>query len=151
MFETELLWNSGPSFTFLFTGARCGFHGWYPTLYVIVSCFIATHYRTAESVPQFLEADEEYTLCPWRSPKKMKIKGCEVGWPWRDRIRDAVMSVDEAVLRRVWGEIAFRWDVCCIVSGSHIEHPRTKTWMLGHCCGVIRFPICDPNQNLHAF
>jgi hypothetical protein len=38
-----------------------------------------------------------------------------------NRIRDAVMSLDEDMLRRVWDEIAFRWDVCRITRGYVIE------------------------------
>jgi hypothetical protein len=44
----------------------------------------------------------------------------------RERIRDAVMSVDEDILRRVWDEIAFSCGVSRIARGSHIEHLWTK-------------------------
>jgi hypothetical protein len=50
------------------------------------------------------------------------------------------------MLHTVWDETAFRWDICHITCGSHIEHLRTKTVMLGHCCGAIYFPICDFNK-----
>lgn len=40
----------------------------------------------------------------------------------RARIRDAVMSVDENKLRRVWDEISFRWGVSHIARGSHTEY-----------------------------
>jgi hypothetical protein len=41
----------------------------------------------------------------------------------RDRIHDAGMSVDEDMLRRVWEDVAFKWEVCRITRGSHIVHP----------------------------
>jgi hypothetical protein len=44
----------------------------------------------------------------------------------QERIRDAVMRVDEDMLRRAWDEIAFRWDVYRASSGSHIKHLLTK-------------------------
>jgi hypothetical protein len=38
------------------------------------------------------------------------------------QICDAVISVDEAMLRRVWDEISFRWDIHLIANGSLIDH-----------------------------
>jgi hypothetical protein len=69
----------------------------------------------------------------------------------RGRIRDAVMSVNEDMLCRVWYETAFRWDVCRITRGSHIERLWTTTWMSSHCCGAIRFLTCGLNKKLKAF
>jgi hypothetical protein len=40
----------------------------------------------------------------------------------RDRIVTAVASVDRGMLQRVWDEISYRWDICCVSQGSHIEH-----------------------------
>jgi hypothetical protein len=77
---------------------------------------------------------------------EIKMRRREVGGLWRDRIRDAVTSVDKDMLRTVWHETAFRWDMCCITIGSRIEYLRTKAWMLGYCCGAISFPICDLNK-----
>jgi hypothetical protein len=49
-----------------------------------------------------------------------KTSGCEVGWPWWDRIRDMVMSV-EGFPCRIWDKIAFRGGVCCFTHGNRIE------------------------------
>jgi hypothetical protein len=58
----------------------------------------------------------------------------------------AVMSVDEDKLSRVKDEIEFRWDVC----RHHLWKPRwahIKDRLLGHCCGTIRFPVCEFNKS----
>lgn len=39
----------------------------------------------------------------------------------RNRISAAVAEVTPDLLERVWREIDFRWDVCRITNGSHIE------------------------------
>lgn len=40
----------------------------------------------------------------------------------RARIYAAVEQVTPEMLVRVWEEIDYRWDVCRITNGSHIEH-----------------------------
>jgi hypothetical protein len=40
----------------------------------------------------------------------------------RQWIRDAVDSVDQDMLARVWQELYYHVDVCCVTGGAHIEH-----------------------------
>ena len=40
----------------------------------------------------------------------------------RDRITAAVALIDRDMLTRVWNELDYRIDVCCISQGGHIEH-----------------------------
>jgi hypothetical protein len=47
----------------------------------------------------------------------------------RDRIRDAVKSVDEDILRKAWDETAFRWDVCLIIMCQFIQ--KLLEWIWG--------------------
>ncbi|PSN47688.1 hypothetical protein C0J52_20365 [Blattella germanica] len=39
----------------------------------------------------------------------------------RHRIAAAVQQVTPDMLQRVWQEIDFRWDVCRMTNGAHIE------------------------------
>jgi hypothetical protein len=64
------------------------------------------------------------------------------------RIRGAIMNFDEKMLRRIWDDVAFTWDLGCIARASHIEHLWTEAWMFGHCCGAVRFPTCEMNKEL---
>ncbi len=38
------------------------------------------------------------------------------------RISDAVATIDDAMLGRVWQEFGFRLGVGCVTDGAHIEH-----------------------------
>jgi hypothetical protein len=38
----------------------------------------------------------------------------------KERIRTAHALMDEEFLAKVWQEVEFRWDVCCMTGGSHI-------------------------------
>ena len=38
------------------------------------------------------------------------------------RITEAVATIDNAMLGRVWQEFDYRLDVCRVTSGAHIEH-----------------------------
>lgn len=38
------------------------------------------------------------------------------------RITEAVATIDNAVLQRVWQELDYWLDVCRVTSGAHIEH-----------------------------
>jgi hypothetical protein len=40
----------------------------------------------------------------------------------RQRIRDAVDSIDQDMLARVWQELDYRVDLCRVTGGAHIEH-----------------------------
>lgn len=40
----------------------------------------------------------------------------------RTRVNSATEKVSPEMLVRVWKEIDYRWDVCRITYGSHIEH-----------------------------
>ena len=40
----------------------------------------------------------------------------------KQRIRTAVVSVDEDMLRSVWTKLDYRIDICRVTRGSHIEH-----------------------------
>ena len=40
----------------------------------------------------------------------------------KTRITDAVATIDNAMLERVWEELDYRLDVCCVTNGGHIEH-----------------------------
>jgi hypothetical protein len=37
------------------------------------------------------------------------------------RITEAVAAVTRDMLRRVWEELDYRFDICCVTSGAHIE------------------------------
>ena len=67
-----------------------------------------------------------------KSPQK-EIAWCEI---WRNRtewdlnelntqITEAVATIDNAMLGRVWQELDYRLDVCCVTNGAHIEHLST--------------------------
>jgi hypothetical protein len=34
----------------------------------------------------------------------------------------AVKNIDAPMLTRVWQELEYRMDVCCVTRGAHIEH-----------------------------
>jgi hypothetical protein len=159
--KNQLPHNSGPTCKFLFTDARCGFHGWCGTRPVWMQ------YRPTRCVAYLHRySSPHHGLClatvtpphtTWFS--FLGLRQAQEFVPalpqflrelW-DRIRAAVMSVDEDMLRSAWDETAFRWDVCRITRGSHTEHLWTKTWILGHFCGAVRFPVRDLNKNLQAF
>ena len=38
------------------------------------------------------------------------------------RITEAVSTIDNAMLGRVWQELDYRLDVCRVTNGAHIEH-----------------------------
>jgi hypothetical protein len=40
----------------------------------------------------------------------------------RAKIIAAVKSIDALMLTRVWQEVEYRIDVCCVTRGAHIEH-----------------------------
>jgi hypothetical protein len=40
----------------------------------------------------------------------------------KERIRTAHALMDEEFLAKVWQEVEFRWDVCRMTGGSHIEN-----------------------------
>ena len=64
-----------------------------------------------------------------KSPQK-EIAWCEI---WRNRIEwdlsepniqitEAVTTIDNSMLGRIWQELDFRLDVCRVTIGAHIEH-----------------------------
>jgi hypothetical protein len=56
----------------------------------------------------------------------------------RTRITAAVAEVTPEMLRSVWQDIDYRWDVCRISNGSHIE-PYLSEIKLGVFCYIITF------------
>ena len=40
----------------------------------------------------------------------------------RTRITETVATIDADVSRRIWDEITYRWDICRLTRGNHIEH-----------------------------
>ena len=40
----------------------------------------------------------------------------------KPRIIVAVKNIDAPMLTRVWQELEYRIDVCCVTRGAHIEH-----------------------------
>ena len=38
------------------------------------------------------------------------------------RITEAVTTIDDLMLERVWQEFDYRLDVCRVTNGAHIEH-----------------------------
>jgi len=40
----------------------------------------------------------------------------------KPRIIAAVKNIDAPMLKRVWQELEYRIDVCCVTSGAQIEH-----------------------------
>jgi hypothetical protein len=105
--------------------------------------FINTHYHIVDSVspwsPNLTAPDFHF----WGHIKdKVYVPPLpQSSRELRDRICDVVRNVNEDMLHRVWDETAFRWNVC-------ITHwaPMKRTWMLGHCCVAIHFPVCDLNK-----
>ena len=39
----------------------------------------------------------------------------------KQRISDAIATIDEDMLQRTWQEIEYRLDVLCLTNGAHIE------------------------------
>jgi hypothetical protein len=37
-------------------------------------------------------------------------------------IPEAVATIDVDIIHRIWDEIAYRWDICRVTRGNHIEH-----------------------------
>jgi hypothetical protein len=94
----QIAHNSGPTFKFLFTSARCGFSRWCGTRPIwmrhrhilYVACHHWYHHRITNPVSRIV-AQDKHKRCPWRSPGNENQR-CEVGWPWWDRIGEAVMT-----------------------------------------------------------
>jgi hypothetical protein len=40
----------------------------------------------------------------------------------RERIVQAVAAIDHQMLQRVWQELDYRIDICCVTKCGHIEH-----------------------------
>ena len=40
----------------------------------------------------------------------------------RAQITEVVTTIDADMRHRIWDEIAYRWDICCVTRGSYIEH-----------------------------
>jgi len=40
----------------------------------------------------------------------------------RARITEAGATIDADIIRRIWDEIAYRWDIYRLTRGNHIEH-----------------------------
>ncbi|GBN67698.1 hypothetical protein AVEN_30854-1 [Araneus ventricosus] len=40
----------------------------------------------------------------------------------QERINSAVTDIDGNILLNVWSELDYRWDVCRVTKGSHIQH-----------------------------
>jgi hypothetical protein len=40
-------------------------------------------------------------------------------WTW---ITEVVTATDADMIHRICNEIAYRWDICCVTRGNHIEH-----------------------------
>jgi hypothetical protein len=38
------------------------------------------------------------------------------------RITEAFATTDVDMINRIWDEIAYRWDICHVTRGNHIEH-----------------------------
>jgi hypothetical protein len=45
-------------------------------------------------------------------------------------VTDANAQVDADMLRQIWHEIAYRWDICRVTRGSHIEHLRPTLYLV---------------------
>ena len=54
----------------------------------------------------------------------------------RTRITAAVAKVTPEMLRSVWQETDYRWEVCRITNGSHIE-PQLSEVKLGVFCYIL--------------
>ena len=39
----------------------------------------------------------------------------------RARITEFVATIDAGMIYRIWKEIAYRWDICRVTRGNHIE------------------------------
>ena len=39
----------------------------------------------------------------------------------KQRVSDAIDTINEAMLQRAWQEIEYRFDVLCVTNGAHIE------------------------------
>jgi hypothetical protein len=103
-----MLHNSGPTFTFLFTATRCNLYGWcnprHNWMQSRLILYVANLHQHSFTHSRILYCRPQNNC---DAAPEMKIEDCEVGWPWRDRTRDAVTSVDKDTLRRVLDETAF--------------------------------------------
>jgi hypothetical protein len=43
----------------------------------------------------------------------------------RARITEAVATIDVDMIRRIWDETVYRWDICRVTRGNHNKHLQT--------------------------
>jgi len=55
------------------------------------------------------------------------------------RIIAAVKNIDAPMLTRVWQELEYRIDVCCVTRGAHIEQLLKKKKLFQFSCGCEQF------------
>jgi hypothetical protein len=53
----------------------------------------------------------------------------------------AVKNIDAPILTRVWQELEYRIDVCCVIRGAHIEHS-----LLSKKENLFSFPVAVKNS-----
>ncbi|PSN56295.1 hypothetical protein C0J52_22812, partial [Blattella germanica] len=53
-------------------------------------------------------------------PRSPDLTPCD--YDLKQRIRQAVATVDGDMLQRVWDELDYRMDVCRVTGGAHIEN-----------------------------
>jgi hypothetical protein len=39
----------------------------------------------------------------------------------RARITEAAVTIDVDMIRRIWDEIVYRWDICCVKRVNYIQ------------------------------
>jgi hypothetical protein len=59
---------------------------------------------------------------------------------------EAVVAVDRQMLQRVWQELDYRIDICCVAKGGHIEHllVMTETWSASPSVDMLPFGVTIP-------
>ena len=61
----------------------------------------------------------------------------------RQRIVQAVDAVDRQMFQRVWQELYYKFDICRVTKGGHIEYlkGRTETWGVSPSVDMLRFCV----------
>jgi hypothetical protein len=59
---------------------------------------------------------------------------------------EAVAALDHQTLQRVWQELDYRFDICRVTKGGHIEHlqGRTETWSASPSVDMLPFGVTIP-------
>jgi hypothetical protein len=102
----------------IFTGVQCGF---------LVSrgrCPICKRFRgTIAWPPRSPDLTPlDFSVLGYVKDKVFILPLPEILEELRARITEAVATIDADMIHRIWDEVAYRWDICRVTWGNHIEH-----------------------------